>query len=158
MLEATASALRHEVQRFVRRFGLFADDRTPCGQPLTPREAHALMLILGREREHVPLVQKDLVADLGIDKSNVTRLVQSLARAGRVERTSSERDGRARVVQLTAKGRRLAQSVETASQQRFQRLLDAIAPDQRAAVVSAFAHLNQALAHNAAEAPHAVGQ
>jgi MarR family transcriptional regulator for hemolysin len=156
MLDATASALRHEVQQFVRRFGLFADDRTPCGQPLTPREAHALMLILGRERQHLPLVQKDLVAELGIDKSNVTRLVQSLARAGRVQCTSSDRDGRARLVQLTAKGRRLAESVETASQQRFQRLLGAIAPGQRAAVVSAFAHLNQAIARSAAEALHAM--
>jgi DNA-binding MarR family transcriptional regulator len=114
------------------------------------------MLILGYERERRPVIQKDLAAELGIDKSNVTRLVQSLATAGRVERTPSDADGRARLLRLTAKGRRLAESIEAASHRRFDRLLAAIAPTQREAVISALAHLNDAVTRNEREPSHVV--
>lgn len=137
--------LREHVQRFVRGFGLLAEDSTPCGTPLSPREAHALMTLLERERQGTPLQQTELGAVLGIDKSNVTRLVQRLSSAGRVEQTQSELDGRARLLRLTAKGKRLAESVEASSRQRFATLLAQVPAGRRKQVIAAMQLLAEAL-------------
>ena len=68
--------LRRSIQRFVRAFGLLAGDQTPCGQPLAPSHAHALLVLL--ERECVApanaLKQQELASALGLDKSSITRL------------------------------------------------------------------------------------
>lgn len=146
MRVAEAELLRTHVQRFVRGFGLLAEDRTPCGTTMAPREAHALMLLLERERANDPPRQNELGAALGIDKSNVTRLVQRLESAARVQRAPSETDGRARLLRLTPKGRRLAESLESASRARFCALSERIPAAQRKAVLSALALLGAALA------------
>ena len=137
--------LRQHIQQFVRKFGLLAEDRTPCGAPIGPREAHALMIVLERERRDDPPRQNELAAELGIDKSNVTRLVQRLRKQGRVEQVASQEDGRARLLRLTPKGRRLAETTERASRQRFEVLLEGIPPAVRKTVLAAVALLNEAL-------------
>jgi DNA-binding MarR family transcriptional regulator len=144
--------LRQHVQRFVRRFGLFADDRTPCGTPLSPREAHALMILLERERLADPPRQNDLADVLGIDKSNVTRLVQRLRREGRIQQLASEDDGRARILRLTEKGRRLAETIESTSRTRFEALLADIPADGHDLVLSALDLLNRAIEKRSPEA------
>jgi DNA-binding MarR family transcriptional regulator len=148
--------LRQHIQQFVRKFGLLAEGRTPCGAPISPREAHALMVVLERERHDDPPRQNELAAELGIDKSNVTRLVQRLRSQGRVEQVASQEDGRARLLRLTPKGRRLAESIERASRRRFEVLLDGIPAAERKAVLAAVALLNEALDERSMEVePHA---
>jgi DNA-binding MarR family transcriptional regulator len=137
--------LRRQVQRFVREFGLLADDRTPCGAPLSPREAHALMIVLERERLSDPPRQNDLAATLGIAKCNVTRLVQRLRRDGRIQQRPREDDGRARILRLTQKGRRLAETIERTSRARFETLLADIPAEGHELVLSALALLNDAI-------------
>ena len=140
-----AELLREHIQQFVRKFGLLAEDRTPCGTPISPREAHALMVVLERERRDDPPRQNDLADELGIDKSNVTRLVQRLRQEGRVDQVASEEDGRARLLRLTPKGRRLAETIERASRDRFAGLLERIPTAERKAVLAAVSLLNEAL-------------
>ena len=144
--------LRRQVQRFVRAFGLLADDRTPCGAPLSPRAAHALMIVLERERVADPPRQNDLAAALGIDKSNITRLVQRLSNEGRIRQLPVEDDGRARILRLTQKGRRLAETIERTSRARFEALLANIPADSHELVLSALALLNEASETSSPEA------
>jgi DNA-binding MarR family transcriptional regulator len=148
-----ADLLRQQVQRFVREFGLLADDRTPCGAPLSPREAHAVMVVLERERLADPPRQNDLAAVLGIDKSNVTRLVQRLRRDGRIQQLASEDDGRARLLRLTQKGRRMAETLERTSRARFETLLAGIPAEEHEPVLSALALLNDAIEKRSPETP-----
>lgn len=144
LVPSGAEALRGHVQKFIRAFGLLADDRTPCGSPISTREAHALMIILERERlEEFPR-QSDLVAVLGIDKSNVTRLVQRLQRDGRLQQEPDETDARARILRLTSKGRRLAENIERSSRARFASLLNNIPPEKHDLVLAALNLLNEA--------------
>lgn len=147
--------LRSEVRAFVRGFGLLDEERTPCGVPVPPREAHALTLLAEAERAGVRLTQSDLRRALGIDKSNVTRLIQRLRDDGRVAQDVSEEDGRVRRLRLTAAGRRLASRLEQQSLLRFQSILDAIPCAERAAVVRALRVLNGALQRATEEPPHA---
>jgi DNA-binding MarR family transcriptional regulator len=129
--------LRRLTQRFFRRFGALAAESTPCGKPLSMAHAHALMVLLGGGE----LSQQALGGELHIDKSNVARLCAKMARAGHVKQRPSERDGRSRLVSLTARGALLAREVDRASRARFGALLGKIPRSRRADVVVALQHL-----------------
>lgn len=142
--DAQCAALRANVQGFVRRFGLLSEDRTPCGQPLPLSHAHALLFLLG-QGDPAAVVQRDLAAALGLDKSSVARLCARMEAAGHVVQTRSEADGRAREIELTAKGARVARQVDQESRERFSRILAAIPSKQRDRVLEALETLNVAL-------------
>ena len=144
--DTEATDLRLLVQTFIRSAGLLAGDQTPCGQPVSVSHAHALMVLLETARNGGPLTQRDLGQALGIDKSNVTRLCRRMESAGHLVQSRSNDDGRARLLSLTAAGKRLGRSVERSSRERFEWLMSAIPPKFRAGVLSSLACLNQALA------------
>lgn len=148
-------ALRALLQGTIRSFGLLAVDTTPCGEPLAVSHAHALMTLLEGARRGSEPGQRELGAALGIDKSNVARLCRRMEEAGHLRQTRSRSDGRARLLHLTARGRRMAEAVERASQDRFDVLAAAVPAGQRRAVLSALAILNQAIAATAAPRPAA---
>ena len=138
--------LRTSIQRFVRAFGLLDGDQTPCGVPLAPTHAHALMALLDRERRDIASVQQDLVKVLGIDKSNVARLCAKMIEAGHLAQSDSPEDGRTWRLSLTPKGRRLAERVEGASRSRFDHVLTALPSDAaRTAVIRSLDLLNEAI-------------
>jgi DNA-binding MarR family transcriptional regulator len=146
-----SARLRGLVQSFVRSFGLLVTKETPCGQPISPSYAHALMVLLDRSRERAVTAQADLAAILGIDKSNVTRLCARMEAAGHVDQARAPDDGRSRLVTLTANGERLARRVEAASQQRFEQIVTALTRSERAAIFTSLAALNRAIATLASE-------
>ena len=120
--------LRRMIQRFVRAFGLLAGDQTPCGQPLPPSHAHALMVLLEQEESSQPegLNQQALAEAVGLDKSSITRLCARMMSAGHLHQAPSQTDGRAWTLGLSAKGRRVAKTVQEASLARFRRLAAAL--------------------------------
>ncbi len=137
---------RELLQELIRRFGLLAADRTPCGKPLAPSDAHALMLLLEASDAGEPgLRSSALAARLGIDKSTASRVVARLADGGHVAAAPSTDDARAKPIQLTRKGVRLAGEIELASRDRFARLLEHVPTRRRAAVVDAVRELVTAL-------------
>jgi DNA-binding MarR family transcriptional regulator len=143
--------LRRLIQAFIRSLGLLSFDQTPCGQPLSVSHAHALMVLLEATRAGERLSQRELAQALGIDKSNVTRLCRRMESAGHLVQRRSADDGRVRLLSLTPAGNRLATNVERSSRDRFERLMSAIPPSQRADVLSSLACLNRAL--TTADAP-----
>ena len=142
---ADAAALRELVQGFVRRFGLLAGERTPCGQPLAVSHAHALLVMLDRAARGAQ-TQQALGRALGIDKSNVARLCRKMESAGHLVQGRSVEDGRARLLSLTEAGVRVARGVEEASRARFAAVMAALAPGERGAVLAALRALDGALA------------
>ncbi len=137
--------LQRQVQSFVRSFGLLVTKETPCGHPVSPSYAHALMVLLEREGAQLATSQSDLGARLGIDKSNVARLCERLhAQAHAVQARSTE-DGRSRQLKLTAKGRRMAEQIAGASFERFQRVAKGVPPNKRAALLESLSALNAAV-------------
>lgn len=142
-MAAQAEALRGAVQQFVRSFGLLAGDHTPCGEPLATSHAHALMVLLSRAGAP-PVMQQELGSALGLDKSSIARLCAKMERAGHVSQQRSPSDGRARLVELTARGRRLAEQVDAASRGRFAAVLAAVPEACRPALLDALDVLNDA--------------
>ena len=140
-----AKDFRRSVRNLVRALGVLDQARTPCGVDVSVREAYALDAIGAGEAACAPLSQSDLQAVLGIDKSNVTRVVQQLVAAGRVKQRTGEEDGRVRRLHLTAKGRGVARNVEEQSLRRFSDVLERIPAKDRPSVQQALEALRAAL-------------
>jgi DNA-binding MarR family transcriptional regulator len=139
--------LRSAVQEFVRSFGLLEGDQTPCGQPLALSHAHALMVLAGADRGGARTSQQALASALGIDKSNVARLCAKMERLGHIDQERPVADGRARLVGLTGKGRRIAERVDAASLSRFQKVLEAMPSARvRERAITTIRELNAAVA------------
>lgn len=141
--------LRAHVQQFVRRFGLLVTKQTPCGFPVSPSYAHAMMLLLRRSADGLDTLQSDLAGALGIDKSNIARLCERMVDAGHALQSVPATDGRSRLVTLTPKGARVAQRIEQGSRDRFLAVATRIPARKRRAVIAALADLNAAVAGTA---------
>lgn len=143
--ELTARELRDSVQAFVRRFGLLVTKQTPCGEPVSPSVAHALMALLDREDAGTATYQHELAQLLGLDRSSITRLCSRLEADGRLEQAPGVDDARARSLRLTASGRRLAGNLRAQSLQRFVRIVEAIPVSQRQPVIDSMRLLTTAV-------------
>ncbi len=105
------------------------------------------MLLAGAGQTGARTSQQALASALGIDKSNVARLCAKMERLGHIDQERPVADGRARLIGLTGKGRRIAARVDAASLTRFQRVLEAM-PSLRARerAITAVHELNAAVA------------
>lgn len=133
-----AARLQHDLVGFIRAFGLLSTERTPCGQPMPPSDAHALTEIADG-----PTAQRELVGRLGLDRSSVSRLVDRLAARGWIERSAGTDR---RTVRLTATdtGRSVAANIADSREQRFAALLEGVPPEHRGAVIDAIKLLTDA--------------
>jgi DNA-binding MarR family transcriptional regulator len=138
--------MRAHVQQFVWRFGLLVTRKTPCGFPVSPSYAHALMLLLRRTSEGLATLQSDLATGLEIDKSNVARVCERMVGAGHALQNVLPADGRSRLVTITPKGTRVARRIEQGSRDRFSAVVARIPARKRRAVIAALADLNAAVA------------
>lgn len=136
-----AAELQEWLIAFVRDFGLHEPDRTPCGQPMSVSEAHALTELA---RQPV-LRQRELGERLRLQKSTISRLVTQLTRRGWVRRAPAHDDGRGVALALTERGAAAATRVETARRNRCAALLDNIPFEQHAEVLSALRLLKEAI-------------
>lgn len=143
--DGDSERLRKLAQTFVRGFGLLVTRQTPCGHPVSPSYAHALMILLGRSRAHDRTSQSDLGRALGIDKSNVTRLCARMVAAGHLVQERQPEDARGRLVRLTSAGARMARRIERASRERFERVVSGIAPGRRQTLFTSLELLNAAV-------------
>ncbi len=134
--------LQERMIALIRAFGLHKPDETPCGEPVSVAEAHALMELA---REDGPLVQKELAARLRLEKSTVSRLVGMLEERGWVGRCRSPKDGRALEVSLTEAGRKAAAEIAGARRAKFARVLEAMPEGERASVLEAMKTLEEAM-------------
>jgi len=73
------------------------------------RPAFGFALLAVRDR---PLSNVELASVMGMTKQAATKLVDALVTAGYVVRSASAEDGRMRLVQLTARGRKLQATAE----------------------------------------------
>ena len=103
--------LQHQVQAFIRQFGLLEQEHTPCNFPLSPSQAHALQVL----RQRSTSTQSQLAEQLHLEKSTVSRLVNHLVEQGWVERTINPESRREVLLSLTSQGRTVSQEVRAQS-------------------------------------------
>ena len=151
--------LQAKITEMVRAFGLHRPETTPCGQPITVSEAHALMEVscgwaLFREEgdaaEHLGTCSaahqpKELCRRLRLDKSTVSRILKRLEERGWISRTADPADGRAIHLALTEAGQKALENLEGARATKYSEVLASIPSDERDAVLRALDVLADAM-------------
>jgi DNA-binding MarR family transcriptional regulator len=117
-------ALRDALRRLVVAHGTLDDARRPCGTPLPMPHAWALLELSRRA-----MTVTELASRLNIDRTNVSRLCAKMESAGELARRPHPEDGRARLVELTPAGARLAAQVDTASAEHFDAVVARLGAD-----------------------------
>jgi len=133
--------LREQVQTFIRQFGLLEQEHTPCQYPLSPSQAHALQ-VLGQSNL-IPLYQ--LAGHLHLEKSTVSRLVNTLVERGWVERTINPENRREVLLKLTDAGCTLFEEVQASASAKYHTIWQRLPEVQRAQILDALATLNAIL-------------
>jgi DNA-binding MarR family transcriptional regulator len=139
---ATARRLRDAVRHLVVAHGALEETRRPCGAELSIPHAYALLELLNHGD---PMTVSELAAKLAIDRTNVSRLCARMEEAGQIAREQHPEDGRARALRLTARGKKLAHSVDDQSAGHFDRLSKRLGGSV-GEVVAALERLSQAMA------------
>jgi DNA-binding MarR family transcriptional regulator len=103
-------------------------------------------VLLAALAEADALTQQDLVRRLSSDASTIRAMLLLLEERGLIARAAHPHDGRARCVSLTPKGRRGFQRMREASQGIRTQILEALRPDQVAALQKLLARVTRALA------------
>lgn len=133
-------AVSNAFAALVRSLGLLRPDTTPCGQPMSITEAHAIDEL----HRAGPATQQHLAGALRLQKSTVSRLVDQLEQAGVVARDTNPNDRRSVLVSLTDLGATRAGRLDDARHDLFSGLLSQLTPDERATVVAGLTRLKEA--------------
>lgn len=136
-----ALTLQDQFVELIHVFGVLRSDTTPCGQPMSVSNAHALCEL----RIAGPLAQAEIAARLGLAKSTVSRLIDQLEAKKWVTRTpDATGDARVRQVSLTPRGEQIADQVLEARTKRFSNIISKIDETKRASVIEAMELLTEA--------------
>lgn len=98
---------------------------------------HGALSALSSLVAHGPMRLGALAEIEGVSAPSMTRIVTSLERLAAVRRTTDPVDGRAFLVQPTARGRRQVEAGRAARMQALRRRLDGLAPGDRTLVIAA---------------------
>jgi DNA-binding MarR family transcriptional regulator len=134
------AAFQESMIHLVRSLGLHKPDETPCGQPISVAEAHALLEI-GREPG---LTQNGLAARLRLEKSTVSRLAAMLEDRGWIRRQRDARDSRFVRMHLTQRGIKASAQIAASRRRLFERIFAAIPATRQAAVLDSLSALLEA--------------
>jgi DNA-binding MarR family transcriptional regulator len=137
---ASIDDLEARVIAFVRAFGLHQPERTPCGEPISVSQAHALTELAAQ-----PLTQAELARRLRLDRSVVSRLADTLEERAWLRRERHPQDQRAVQLVLTDRGRAAADRLAGARRARLATLLDGVPAAERDNVLRALEVLTESL-------------
>lgn len=135
-----ADRLQSAFAGVIRSLGLLRPDTTPCGQPVSISEAHAISEL----RDQGPATQQHLARVLGLQKSTVSRLVDQLEAADLVNRSPNPADRRSVLVGLTDNGVHRADRLAEARRSLFAGLLARLGPEDRRTVIEGLSRLEEA--------------
>ncbi len=114
--------LKHVQARFQ---SIQQEELTPLG--LNGR----LLAVLIEAAEHTPELQQSIGGRLGVDRTTMVALIDSLEVAGFVERRADPNDRRGRLVHVTDKGKRALSEGLEASAQVERTFLSSLAPTEQ---------------------------
>ena len=140
-LRQDASAL-HEALLGLTKVLQFRDRDCICCYDISVTQCHALGVLASEG----PFTLNELAAVLYLDKSTTSRVVEALDRKGYVTRSRHPEDGRAVLLGVSARGRKLQRAIESDLQAGYGRLLADVDPDVRHAAVELISRLARAAA------------
>lgn len=131
--------IRASSRRMVRELGFL--HTTLAATDYQASAVHALLEIGNRKA----MTAAQLGEVLGLEKSSVSRMVRKLIDAGELQEKTSSDDGRAKLLSLTAKGRKTCTAIQTYARRQVSAALDHLPPEQRSIVSQGLSHYAHAL-------------
>ncbi len=128
-----------------REMGAHRPEHVLPGWSLSLSEIYALGII----EEQAPISQQDLGAELALEKSSVSRLVQQLEARGWVQRERDARDSRLRLLSLTEQGAEVSREIYHHMAQRHAELFASLTDKEQAALLEGLTALRRALRSDA---------
>ena len=129
-----ADAPSHLIRRCQQYFGdLYAREAGAC--ELTKQQ----FTVLAALENNDGVSQTALVEMTGIDRSTLAEMVRRMLERALVSRERTEKDARANAVAITAAGRKALRAARSAADRAERRLLDSLAPADRARFIKALA-------------------
>ena len=123
--------IRTSSRQMVRELGFMQGTLAATDYP--PSAVHAILEI----GAHGQLAAMHLSQTLGLDKSSISRMVRKLIEAGELQETSDGRDGRVKLLALTAQGQRTRESIEAFARRQVDTALQGLQRPQQQAVALA---------------------
>jgi DNA-binding MarR family transcriptional regulator/N-acetylglutamate synthase-like GNAT family acetyltransferase len=139
----------------VRRFNRFYTQRIGVlhegllGSEFSLAEARVLYELARRERP----TASELVRDLGLDPSYLSRILQSFETQGLLRRSPATDDARRRLLTLTARGRKAFAPLDARSRAEIGAMLAPLANSEQNRLIDAMDAIESALAGSSAENP-----
>ena len=138
-LEADAASV-FDVMTELLRIYQFRDRDRVNSHGLTVTQTYALEIILRRHE----VTAKALAHELALEKSTVSRLVETMADSGLVERVDHPKDARSVLLRATALGRRLYGDVRRAIVRENAAVLRGLTAPQRATLIETLQRFTEA--------------
>ncbi|MFQ3620976.1 MAG: MarR family transcriptional regulator [Spirochaetales bacterium] len=127
---AEIAQFREQIRSMERKLGLLQQVQFGCCG-LTLSQCHTLVEI----GHNQPISLNALAGCLGLDKSTLSRSVDSLVSRGYVERLQSLKDRRSLQISLTETGTRIFQTIEDTMNQQFRKILESLPSRKRKQVL-----------------------
>ena len=132
--------LREMMRLLVRKLGLLERDEASSSK-ITISQCHTIVEV-GRAGK---MSLNDLAANLNLDKSTVSRLVDNLVNQGMVVRKTDRADRRFVTLRLTEHGESICQEVEQRMEGYFLEIIGTIPADKREQVIESICYLTEAI-------------
>ena len=121
MQSAEINEFRRVLRRFEREINIHLRDEGCC-RGVTMSQCHVLLSIY--EQKETSTV--DLSKELAIDKSNLSRIIDSLVKLGYVDRVASKKDRRFSKIIVTAKGKSKSIDINKSANSHYRKVFENI--------------------------------
>ena len=143
--ERDAERLHRSLSELVRMFQFRDRDRICC-HDISVTQCYALEALVRRAESGAGSTLNELAADLYLDKSTASRVVDALVAKGYAARDPHPEDGRAVLLTPTAAGRRLYERIDEDLLAEAREVLAGFPPDVRASMNELLQRLHGACA------------
>jgi DNA-binding MarR family transcriptional regulator len=132
-LRTDSKRLRDSMVWLVRGFTLYDPRKSYPGFYLSPQQSYVLQIV----HEHGPITPGDVAKRLRLEKSHLTKIVNSLIGMKAVGKTTDSGDRRRLMLKLTEKGEQIFEELDRISVDSYQAVMEKIPPSERQKVIEA---------------------
>lgn len=132
-MQTTSSKVIRKIRENFRRLEreIFVQNNEACCSGVTLAQCHTLLEIESKNKESVT----ELAKTLGLDKSTISRTIDSLVNSGLVDRTIPAENRRMAMLQLTDAGKQICNSINCRNDQYFSEILSVLSDSEKEELV-----------------------
>lgn len=132
-MQTTSSKVIRKIRENFRRLEreIFVQNNEACCSGVTLAQCHTLLEIESKNKESVT----ELAKTLGLDKSTISRTIDSLVNSGLVDRTIPAENRRMAMLQLTDAGKQICNSINCRNDEYFSEILSVLSDSEKEELV-----------------------